>query len=176
MSNKVLWLTGLSGSGKTTLAKSIKEKLIIQKYKVKLVDGDSFRKKNKNKNNFTKKNIYLNNLSIIDYVYSIKNKYDFTIISVISPLLKSRIKAKKIFKKDYYEVFVKCSKQELIKRDTKNLYKLALQKKINNLVGFNSKIKYEMSNYKKLIINTEFENVFHSTKKILNYVLNNEKI
>ena len=48
-------------------------------------------KKNKNKNIFTKKNIYLNNISIIDYVYRKKAKYDFIIVSVISPLLKSRL-------------------------------------------------------------------------------------
>ena len=176
MTNKVLWLTGLSGSGKTTLSNSVKKKLIKQKFRVKLVDGDSFRKKNKNKNKFTKKNIYLNNLSIIDYVYRKIEKYDFIIVSVISPLRKSRLRAKKIFKKKYYEVFVKCSKRELIKRDTKNLYKLALQKKINNLIGFNSKIKYELSRYKKLVINSELETISHSTKKILNYILDNEKI
>lgn len=176
MGNKVLWLTGLSGSGKTTLAKSVKKKLILKNFKVKLVDGDSFRKKNKNKNNFTRQNIYLNNLSIINYVQKIKNEFDFIIVSVISPLLKSRIKAKKIFQKDYYEIFVKCSRKELVKRDTKNLYKLALQKKINNLIGFNSEIKYENSFYKKLVVNTESETVINSTKKILIYVLNNEKI
>ena len=108
MGNKVLWLTGLSGSGKTTLAKSVKKKLILKNFKVKLVDGDSFRKKNKNKNNFTRQNIYLNNLSIINYVQKIKNEFDFIIVSVISPLLKSRIE-EKIFQKDYYEIFVKCS-------------------------------------------------------------------
>ena len=99
MGNKVLWLTGLSGSGKTTLAKSVKKKLILKNFKVKLVDGDSFRKKIINKNNFSCIIIYLINIYIINYVQKIKNEFDFIIVSVISPLLKSRIKAKKFFKK-----------------------------------------------------------------------------
>ena len=50
MSAKVIWFTGLSGSGKSTLAslliKKIKKK--NNKIKIKLVDGDTYRKK-KNK-------------------------------------------------------------------------------------------------------------------------------
>ena len=71
MNCKILWLTGLSGSGKTTLANCLKKKLLKLRFKVKIVDGDQFRSKNKNKNNFTKKNIYLNNLAIIKNIFII---------------------------------------------------------------------------------------------------------
>ena len=51
MSAKVIWFTGLSGSGKSTLAslliKKIKKK--NNKIKIKLVDGDTYRKKNNKK-------------------------------------------------------------------------------------------------------------------------------
>ena len=53
MNCKILWLTGLSGAGKSTIAKSLKKKIKKLKLKVKLIDGDHFRKKNKNKNSFT---------------------------------------------------------------------------------------------------------------------------
>ena len=56
------------------------------------------------------------------------------------------------FYERYYEIFVKCSIKELVKRDTKNLYKLAKKKMINNLIGYNSKIIYEKSRYKKILI------------------------
>ena len=52
-SAKVVWFTGLSGSGKTTLSKKLMKKLLDRKFKVKIIDGDTFRKKNK-----TKKKIY----------------------------------------------------------------------------------------------------------------------
>ena len=88
----------------------------------------------------------------------IKN-YHYIIVSVISPLIKTRTKAKNIFGKDYFEIYVKCSLKTLIRRDTKGLYKLAIKKKIKNLIGYNSKIVYEKSKYKKIIINSEKKNI-----------------
>ncbi len=167
MKNKVLWLTGLSGTGKTTLAKLLKKKLNKLKFKVKIVDGDDFRKKSKNNNSFTRKNIYLNNLSVINFVNKKRKNFDYIIVAVISPLLKSRLRAKKTFGTSYHEILVRCSLKGLIKRDTKNLYKMAKEKKIKNLIGYNSSINYEKSKYKKIIIDTEKYNKSNSIKKIL---------
>ena len=119
MENKVVWLTGLSGSVKTTLANNLKKKLLNKKKKVLLIDGDKFIKKNKKKNIFTKKKIYKNNISIIQNIYRIK-KYDFIIVSVISPLKKTRLIAKKTFGKSYFEIFVNCSIKELLKETQRN--------------------------------------------------------
>ena len=58
---KILWFTGLSGSGKSTLAKILNKRLLQLNFKVKTIDGDNFRKKNKNNNDFTKTNIIKNN-------------------------------------------------------------------------------------------------------------------
>ena len=159
MSCKIIWFTGLSGSGKTTLSDSFSKKLTKLNYKVKKIDGDTFRKKNKNLKKFTKKNITENNISIINYIKKIKHNYQFIIVSVISPLIKTRLKAKKVFKKNYFEIYVKCSIKTLIKRDTKGLYNLAIKKKIKNLIGYNSKIIYEQSKYKKITINTEINDL-----------------
>ena len=97
------------------------------------------------------------------------------IVSVISPLLNTRKKAKKTFKNNYYEVYLKCGIQELIRRDTKGLYKLAKEKIIKNLVGFNSKIKYEKSYYKKITLNTKNINVTNCIKIIIKKAKLNEK-
>ena len=167
METKVVWLTGLSGSGKTTLANNLKKKLLNTKKKVLLIDGDKFRKKNKTKNSFSKKNIYKNNISIIQNIYRIKKKYDFIIVSVISPLKKTRLIAKKTFGKSYFEIFVNCSIKELLKRDTKKLYIKAKKNIIKNLIGYNSKIIYEKTKYKKIKVNTHLETVNQSTIKIL---------
>ena len=167
MLSKIIWFTGLSGAGKTTLSLILKKKLEKYNFKIKLVDGDKFRKKNKVKNKFTKLNIIENNLKIIKYVKNIHKKYDYTIISVISPLKKTRLKARKIFGKFYNEIYVKCSISKLVKRDTKGLYKLAKKNKMKNLIGFNSKINYEVTKYKKIIINTGLLNKQNSIKKIL---------
>ena len=174
MKSKIVWFTGLSGSGKTTLSFFISKKLKKKKFKVKIIDGDIFRKKN-NTNKFTKKEITKNNLQIIRYIDNLRKNYDYVIVSVISPLEKTRRYAYKKFKSSYFEVHTKCNLKELIKRDPKKLYDKAKKNIIKNLIGFNSKIKYEQSNHKKLVIDTSKNNKAICSKTVLNYVLKNEK-
>lgn len=169
MESKIIWLTGLSGSGKTTLSYFLAKKL-KKKYKVKRLDGDQFRKKN-NTRKFDKNEIIKNNFLIIKYINKIKHKYDYLIISVIAPLKKTRIYAQKKFGNDYFEVFTKCNLKTLIKRDTKKLYSKANKNLITNLIGYNSKIQYEKTNYKKIIVNTAIETVNYSAKKILKKII-----
>lgn len=166
MNSKIVWFTGLSGSGKTTLSNCVYKKLKKKKFRVKKIDGDLFRKKTKSAK-FNKVSIIKNNLSIINYVDRIKEKYDYILVSVISPLKKTREYANKKFNKNYYEVYLKCNLKELILRDTKNLYFKAKKNIIKNLIGFNSVISYERTNYKKIVVNTAKETVKESTNKII---------
>jgi adenylylsulfate kinase len=168
---KIVWFTGLSGVGKTTLAKILNSKLLKLNFKVKIIDGDTFRKKNKTNNIFSKTNIVKNNLSIIAYIKKIQKKYDFILVSVISPLLKTRNFAKIEFGKRYYEIYVKCKIKTLEKRDPKKLYAKAKKNIIKNLIGYNSKIKYEISKFKKISINTDKLNKSEAIKIIMKIVL-----
>ncbi len=169
MKSKIIWFTGLSGSGKTTLSNYISKKLKNKKFKIKKIDGDLFRKKKK-RTKFDKDSIIKNNLSIINYVDKIKENYDFILVSVISPLKKTREFAHKKFKKNYCEVYTKCNLKELISRDTKNLYAKAKKNVIKNLIGFNSTINYERTKYKKIIVNTAEETIKESTNKIMKQI------
>ena len=45
------------------------------------------------------------------------------------------------------------------------------KKIIKNLIGFNSKIKYQMTNYDKLVIDTSKNNIANCSKAIIKYVL-----
>lgn len=166
MESKIIWFTGLSGSGKTTLANYISKKLKAKKYKIKIIDGDIFRKKNKT-NKFTKNEIVKNNLQIIRYVDSLRKRYDYILVSVISPFEKTRKYAHKKLKNSYFEVHTKCNLKELIKRDPKKLYDKAKKNLIKNLIGFNSKIKYETSKHKKLVVNTSKKSIMQCSNKIL---------
>jgi len=164
---KIIWLTGLSGAGKTTLSKKIKDFLRNDK-KCLLVDGDTFRKKNK-QFSFSKRNIIKNNLQIIDYCKKNFKKYDYILVSVISPLKKTREYANKIFKTDYFEIYVFASIKTLLKRDTKGLYNLSKKGLINNLIGYNSRINYEKSSHKYLRINTNILSLNQSLAKIFKF-------
>jgi adenylylsulfate kinase-like enzyme len=164
---KIIWLTGLSGAGKTTLCKKIQS--YLKDKKCLLVDGDIFRKKNK-QFSFSKKNIINNNLQIIDYCKKKFDRYDYILVSVISPLKKTRKYAHKIFKENYFEIYIFASLQTLIKRDTKGLYNLSKKGLIKNLIGYNSKINYEKSDHKHLRINTNKLTKQESTLKIIKYI------
>ena len=164
---KIIWLTGLSGSGKTTLCEKIK-KYLSKKYKCLTIDGDIFRKKNK-QFSFSKKNIIKNNLQIINYINKNLEKYDYILVSVISPLKKTRAYAYRIFKQNYYEIYVYASITTLLKRDTKGLYNLSQKGLIKNLIGYKSKISYELSDHKYLKINTNILSPYSCLKKILKY-------
>ena len=148
---KIIWLTGLSGVGKTTLCSKIDQTL--KNKKSLLVDGDRFRKKSK-QFSFSKKNIIKNNLQIINFCKKNFLKYDYILVSVISPLKKTRQYAQKVFKSNYYEIFIFASIKTLMKRDTKGLYKLSRKGLFKNLIGYNSKINYEKSDYHYLRVNT----------------------
>jgi len=169
---KIVWLTGLSRSGKSTISNYLTKILKKKNFRVLSVDGDIFRKNTRNKNKFTIQNIIKNNLKIINYLEKKITKYDFILVSVISPLKKTRNLAKKIFKKNYFEANVHCSFKTLVKRDTKGLYKKAIEKKIDNLIGFRSKIKYQKSSYKVLKINTDKLSPYKSAQKIFNLIKN----
>ena len=167
---KIIWFTGLSGAGKTTLANNLisvlKNKYKINKKNIISLDGDKFRKKNKKKNLFTKKNIIENNISIINYIKKLKINFQYVVVSVISPLKITRELAKKTFGKSYVEIYVHCN-LNVLERDTKGLYRKAERNEINNLIGVNSRIKYEQTNYKKIKINTAKLNKRNSINKIL---------
>ena len=172
---KIIWFTGLSGAGKTTLAEILSKRLVKLNFKFQNIYKYNFRKKNKNNNKFSKSNIIENNLSIIKHTKKIQKKYDFILVSVISPLLKTRNFARIQFGKNYYEVYVKCKIKTLEQRDTKKLYKKAKKKLIKNLIGYNSKIRYEISKYKKITINTDVLNKSNSIKSILKKIIYEKK-
>lgn len=166
----IIWFTGLSGSGKTTLSDRLKKELKKLGYSVYQVDGDIFREERKSRNSFTKEEILKNNYQIISYCQSIFSKYDFIIVSVISPFEETRRKAKETFGKDYLEIFLSCPLEELIKRDPKKLYSKALSGKIENLIGFSKENPYEIPKNHDLVINTLKESVNGALDKIISLI------
>ena len=73
--SKIIWFTGISGAGKSTLSLRLFKKF-SKKYRIKIIDGDIVRKRTKNKNTFTKLNIYKNNVMIIKLINKIYKNYD----------------------------------------------------------------------------------------------------
>jgi len=57
----VVWFTGLSGSGKTTISNVLREKLIDQGKRVRILDGDVIRESLHKSLGFSRKDIKENN-------------------------------------------------------------------------------------------------------------------
>ena len=165
MHAKLIWFTGLSGSGKTTLAEKLFWFFVGKEYKVRIIDGDAIREKD-GKNRFTPEEIINNNQRIIDLCIDLQKDYDYLLVTVIAPFENTREKAKERFSNNYIEVYVKADLETVMERDTKGLYKEAMQGNLKNMIGFNSNVPYEEPVNPAIILNTKKETVDKSFSKL----------
>tara|TARA_Y100000741_G_scaffold281439_1_gene221263 strand:- start:211 stop:732 length:522 start_codon:yes stop_codon:yes gene_type:complete len=152
MKNKTIWITGLSGSGKSTLAKKIALRLIKDKHKVLLLDGDILRKifnLNNNDKNYTlgarlrlAKKYSLLCKEITDQGFNV-------IISTIS-LFSEVHKWNRKNLKNYCEIYLKVPMNEIKKRDPKKIYKNFEKGISKNVVGLD--LKYDEPKKPDIII------------------------
>lgn len=130
----VIWITGLSASGKTSLSRAFEKRYKDLIPNMVLLDGDVIR------------NLYGDNLgySESDRVIQIKRLHMLatfleqqSILVVVAALYSNEtlLENNRSIFKEYYEVYLKASIDELQKREFKDLYKQALANKISNVVG-----------------------------------------
>tara|TARA_B100001250_G_C19330925_1_gene584643 strand:- start:46 stop:564 length:519 start_codon:yes stop_codon:yes gene_type:complete len=170
----VIWFTGMSGSGKSTLSKKLITYLNVNNEKVLCLDGDEIRGKVDYKNDFSIESIKQNNINIIQLCKNNINSYKYIVVSVIAPLEETRAFARKVLGENYIEIFIKASLKKLVERDTKGLYKRALNGKLKNLIGVDTETPYETPIKPNLIINTDTQSEKKSFDKILKFI--SEKI
>ena len=170
MKNIVIWLTGMSGSGKTTIANGVFADLVDRELKVKILDGDDIRNNTHTELSFTPKDIRINNDLIVKMCAKLREDYDCIIVSIISPFLDSRQKAREEIGNGFIEVFVYASIKTLVNRDVKGLYKKALSGDIDNFIGINPTVPYEPPEKPNIHINTEKLTSLEAIDKILNYL------
>jgi adenylyl-sulfate kinase len=162
----IIWFTGLSGSGKTTICSILMNKLKSDGYSVEWYDGDRVREELKIESDFSKEGILKNNFEVINKINAVKGSVDFILISLITPFNEVRHYARKTFGKEYFEVYIKCDKDTLIERDTKGLYKKALNGELDNLIGFSDKLLYEEPSAPDLILETNLISPNDAVRKI----------
>ncbi len=166
-------LTGLSGAGKTTLANLVQRELMEIGFSSEVLDGDNCRRTLWKDLGFSKKD-RIENLQRLAFIAEILYKHNIiTIISAINPYANIR---KSLFPKDVLvkTIWIECSLNELIKRDTKGFYHRAMLPDDNpNKIHFFTGISdvYEPPEDADLIINTENEEIQMSKNKILCFLL-----
>ncbi len=166
----VIWFTGLSGSGKTTLARLLATVLEKDKLSVEIVDGDQFREKVHPNLKFSPQEIELNNKKIIDHCLAKLEKNDYIIVPVIAPFKKTRALARKKLGNSYIEIYCQASIDTCIKRDAKGLYKKALKGEIQNFIGIDKNVPYEVPVDPNLVVDTEKLDEHESIRKIIKYL------
>tara|TARA_Y200000002_G_C22431897_1_gene558383 strand:+ start:203 stop:727 length:525 start_codon:yes stop_codon:yes gene_type:complete len=169
--NFSIWLIGPSAAGKTTISKLLYEN-IRKKNNLVLIDGDQVRQ------------LYENNLgydaisrskNTHRYINLVKWLADFdisSIVAVISPFQKDRIDCREKIK-NYYEIYLKSSREERVKRDKKNLYLPAIKGEKKNVVDVD--IPFEETSTCDLVIDTENKEPTDIVKEIIkNLEMKNE--
>lgn len=168
---QVLWLTGLSGSGKTTLALALEKRLTEEGALVALLDGDNVRDRLCGDLSFTQDDRTENIRRISEVARILLDNGLVVICSFVSPEASMRQAAADIIgADDFHLIFVNASVETCTARDTKGLYKKALEGEIENFTGIGA--PYEVPGDPDLILDTEnndpetdLEILFNYTKK-----------
>ncbi|MGZ3862921.1 MAG: adenylyl-sulfate kinase [Bacteroidia bacterium] len=170
----IIQFCGLSGAGKTTLAQLAKKQLKALNIPVEIIDGDEYRTFICKDLGFSRKDRIENirRLAFIAYTFS---RHDIVaIICAINPYEEAREEVREKYP-DVKTVFINCHLDELIKRDTKGLYKKALlpdghSEKLKNLTGVND--PFEIPKNADLVIDTDKGSVEESVKKLVDFIKN----
>ena len=168
--SKCIWLTGLPCAGKTTIANNLQNKLSTNDISSLILDGDILRSSINSDLGF---DIDSRNEAMrrVAYLSKLICSQDITaIVSVISPLKQHRAFAKELFKDDnnFFEIYLSTDIIECQKRDTKGMYKKAMNSEIKDFTGINS--NYEVPENPFLIMDTEDLSVSESIEVIFNRI------
>ena len=169
-----IWITGISGAGKTTLARNINAVLNSNKHASVILDGDEIRKKMNKDLGFsiTDRDENIRRIACMSELLSHQNI--ITIVSVISPMKNQRAYAKEIYGDNFNEVYLKASLDQCIEKDTKGLYKQALDRKEANFTALTS--PYEEPENPDLLIDTNLKTIEQSVQILKEFLQKKYKI
>ncbi len=159
-----IWFTGLSGAGKTTLADLLAPKLEAHGHQVEKLDGDIVRTHLSKGLGFSKEDRDTN-IRRIGWVSALGTRLGGTmLVSAISPYREVRREVRAMTD-SFFEVYVECPLDELVRRDPKGLYRKALSGDIPNFTGVSD--PYEVPEQAEVVVNTAEESPEQSLAKIL---------
>jgi adenylylsulfate kinase len=168
----LIQLFGLSGAGKTTLAQEVKKELTSKNHKVEIIDGDEYRKMICKDLSFARED-RIENIRRLGFIGNVLARNGvIAILSAINPYDTIREELKSQYR-NVYSVWLDCPLEELIRRDTKGLYRRALlpendPQKINNLTGVND--TFEVPANPDMIINTSEFGIDQARNKLLRFI------
>ena len=147
----VFWLLGLSGSGKTTLGSLLRSCLESCGCEVELVDGDRFRRQF-GFSGFTPEARTRNIDAMRAHVLQLQAQGKICVVAAITPYAAMRQKNRSQIPL-YREVWIRCSLETLVARDTKGLYARAASGELERLTGVSD--TFDEPCHADLIIDTD---------------------
>lgn len=179
MKSGVIWITGLAGAGKTTFASETYKYLKQKHSNVILLDGDVFR-------NIFGESAY-DRESRIKTGYKIHALAKFLedngllVICAVMGLFDEIYALNRVNFKNYFEVFVKCDFEEIVKRDKKGLYSGAINGKIKNVVGVDidydePKAHFVLENHHTTNLNQKLDTLFTKIDEFIDKTKENASV
>lgn len=164
----LVWITGLSGSGKTTIGKEVYKKLKEKYLNTVFLDGDSFREVLGNDLGHSPKDRF-ENAKRIHRMCKFLVSQNINVVCATMSLYKEVHDLNRAEMKNYFEIFVECDIEELIRRDQKGLYSKALRQERDDVVGVN--LPYDKPKDCELVIdNSTKSDLLIKVEKILNLI------
>ena len=163
----VVWLTGLSGAGKSTIATLLQAELATRSRSAEVLDGDEVRTHLSKGLGFSKEDRDTN-VRRIGYVAGLLARNGaVAITAAISPYreVRDELRART---PNFVEVYVRCSLDELVRRDVKGLYRKALAGDIANFTGVND--PYEEPLRPEVVADTARQTAAESVAAILHHL------
>ena len=163
----VVWLTGLSGAGKSTIAELLAGTLAERGRRAEILDGDEVRTHLSKGLGFSKEDRDTN-IRRIGYVARVVARNGgVAITAAISPYREVRDEVR-CQTPNFVEVHVRCSLDELVRRDVKGLYKKAIAGEIANFTGVSD--PYEEPPRPEVVVDTERESPAESVAAIVRHL------
>lgn len=162
-----IWLTGLSGAGKSTIAERLSAELRARDATVEVLDGDDVRTHLSKGLSFSRADRDTN-VARIAFVAQLLTKHGVTVITAaISPYAAARAAARSGIG-DFVEVYVRCSLDELTRRDVKGLYARALRGEIEHFTGVSD--PYEEPLSPDVVVDSSIQTIDESVALILEHL------
>ncbi|HVY75321.1 MAG TPA: adenylyl-sulfate kinase [Puia sp.] len=170
----IIQFCGLSGSGKTTLARQVQDLLKAHHIGMTVIDGDEYRKTLCAGLGLSKADRNTNiRLLAAEAARLISSTHPISLIAAINPYEDLRREIVGNYPQ-VKTVFIDCSLEVLMNRDTKGLYRKAMlpddhPDKIANLTGIND--PFERPVDPDLIIHTDKQSVEDASKELMEFIL-----
>ncbi|MFW5836625.1 MAG: adenylyl-sulfate kinase [Desulfovibrionaceae bacterium] len=159
-----VWFTGLSGAGKTTLSSRLFEAMQQRGQAAELLDGDVIRRNFSQELNFSREHRHIQGKRV-GFVCHLLNKHSVACVAaLITPYAETR-QANRLLIQNYVQVYLRCSMEELTRRDPKGLYKRALAGEIKNFTGVSDPFEEPVAS--DIVVDTAQQTVDESLARIV---------